>query len=67
MEDFFTYTYENKIWGDNNNKEYNGSSGGGSDVDYNKNTYVPFLKNFISINKIKDIVDLGCGDLDVEN
>jgi len=62
MEEFFTYTYENKIWGDNNNKEYNGSSGGGSDIDYNKNTYVPFLKNFISMNNIKDIVDLGCGD-----
>jgi hypothetical protein len=33
--------------GDNNNNEYNGSSGGGSEIEYNKNTYVPFLRNFI--------------------
>lgn len=62
MEIVFTNIYENKVWGDNNNLEYNGSSGGGSDLDYNKDTYVPFLKNFIIDNNIKNIVDLGCGD-----
>jgi len=62
MERVFTNIYENKVWGDNNNPEYNGSSGGGSDLDYNKDTYVPFLKKFIVDNNIKNIVDLGCGD-----
>lgn len=62
MDKVFTNIYENKIWGDNNNKEYNGSSGGGSSIDYNIDTYVPFLKNFIINNNIKNIVDLGCGD-----
>ena len=28
MEDFFTTLYETKKWGDNQNPEYNGSSGG---------------------------------------
>jgi hypothetical protein len=62
MEQTFTNIYENKIWGCNGNSEYNGSSGGGSDVDYNEKTYVPFLKKFIKDNQIKNIVDLGCGD-----
>jgi hypothetical protein len=62
MEQVFTNVYENKVWGNNNNAEYNGSSGNGSDIDYNKNTYIPFLKKFITDNKIKNIVDLGCGD-----
>lgn len=62
MEEVFTNVYENCIWGNNNIKEYNGSSGGGSSIDYNIDTYVIFLKNFINNNKIKNIVDLGCGD-----
>lgn len=62
MENFFTYVYENKIWGDNKKNEYNGSSGGGSDIEYNKDTFVPFLKKYIINNNIKNIVDLGCGD-----
>jgi hypothetical protein len=62
MDQVFTKVYENNIWGNNNNVEYNGSSGPGSDIDYNKDNYVPFLKNFITDNNIKDIVDLGCGD-----
>jgi len=62
MEDFFTNVYEKKIWGDNNNDEYNGSSGGGSIIEFNKDTYVLFLKKYIVNNNIKNIVDLGCGD-----
>ena len=62
MENIFTNVYENSIWGNNNNDKYNGSSGSGSDIDYNKDTYVPFLKKFIIDNNIKNIVDLGCGD-----
>jgi hypothetical protein len=62
MEKIFSNVYENKLWGNNNNSFYNGSSGRGSDIDYNKDTYIPFLKNFIIKNNIKNIVDLGCGD-----
>ena len=62
MENIFTNVYENSIWGNNNNDKYNGSSGSGSDIDYNKDTYIPFLKKFIVDNNIKNIVDLGCGD-----
>ena len=63
MELIFTNVYENKLWGDNNNNtEYKGSSGSGSDINYNINTFVPFLKQFIVDNNIKNVVDLGCGD-----
>jgi hypothetical protein len=62
MEQIFTNVYENKIWGDNQKNEYNGSSGGGSEIDYNENTYVPFLKKFIKDHNIQHIVDFGCGD-----
>jgi hypothetical protein len=62
MEQVFTDVYETKLWGDNNNPEYNGSSGSGSTINYNKDNYVPFLKKFIADNNIKNIVDLGCGD-----
>jgi hypothetical protein len=62
MEEVFTSIYENEVWGNNNNTEYNGSSGYGSFIDFNKETYVPFLKKFIVDNNIKSIVDLGCGD-----
>jgi len=61
MEEIFTKIYENKEWGDNSNNEYEGSSGIGSDVNYN-NTYIPFIEKFIFDNNIKNIVDLGCGD-----
>jgi hypothetical protein len=62
MEEVFTNIYENKIWGDNKNSSYCGSSGPGSFIIYNKDTYVPFLKKFIIYNNIKNVVDLGCGD-----
>jgi len=62
MEQVFTNIYENSHWGNNNNNEYNGGSGPGSDINFNKDTYVPFLKKFITDNNIKTIIDLGCGD-----
>ena len=62
MEKIFTDIYENNGWGDNKNNYYNGSSGGGSDIEYNKNNYILFLKKFIIDNNITNIVDLGCGD-----
>ena len=62
MEETFTNIYEKALWGDNYNQEYNGSSGTGSDLEFNKNTYVPFLQKYIRYNDIKSVVDLGCGD-----
>jgi hypothetical protein len=62
MEKVFSNIYEKSIWGSNNNPNYKGSSGSGSDINYNINTYIPFLKKFITKNNIKSVVDLGCGD-----
>ena len=62
MEKIFTDIYENNKWGNNNIDEYKGSSGEGSDINYNKDNYIPFLKKFITDNNIKNISDLGCGD-----
>lgn len=61
MEDIFTNIYESRIWGDNKDNNYSGSSGGGSMVEYNKK-YIEIVKKFIKDNKINKIVDLGCGD-----
>jgi hypothetical protein len=61
MEEVFTDIYENKIWGDDNKDSYNGSSGEGSNIEFNKDTYIPFLKDFITKNNIQTVVDLGCG------
>jgi alpha-N-acetylglucosamine transferase len=60
--DIFTLIYETNEWGDNNNPSYEGSSGWGSSIEYNKNNYIPFIRSFIEKFKIKTIVDLGCGD-----
>ena len=57
MEQTFTNVYERNLWGNNNISEYNGSSGEGSALNYNKDSYVPFLKKFITDNNIKTIVD----------
>lgn len=62
MQQCFTKKYENKSWGDNTISDYSGSSGPGSTIHYNKDTYVPFLKKFITDMNIQTIVDLGCGD-----
>ena len=62
MEDIFTKVYEKKKWGNNNNIEYAGSSGRGSSIEFNKDTYIPFLKQLINDKNIKDVTDLGCGD-----
>lgn len=60
--DIFTGVYEACTWGDNHHRDYRGTSGRGSDVDYNMDTYIPFLKNFILEKGIKTVADLGCGD-----
>jgi len=54
--------YETCDWGNNQESGYKGSSGCGSSIDFNKDTYVPFLQSFIKTNKISSISDLGCGD-----
>ena len=46
METTFTNIYENSVWGNNENNNYKGSSGGGSDIKYNKE-YIAFLKNLL--------------------
>jgi hypothetical protein len=63
METVFTNIYESNIWGANNIAHgYSGTSGQGSDVSYNADNYIPFLKKFIAEHNIESIVDLGCGD-----
>lgn len=56
MTDFkkaFTFIYDNKIWGE--------GSGGGSSLQ-NNGDYIDFLHEFLLKNKIKSVVDFGCGD-----
>lgn len=43
----FTNIYQTNEWGNNNNNNYQGSSGEGSSIEFNYNTYIPFLKTFI--------------------
>jgi hypothetical protein len=57
----FTDIYENCVWGNNYETEYNGTSGLGSEINYNKD-YIFFLKKFIVKNNVSKITDLGCGD-----
>lgn len=61
MENIFTNIYEKNIWGNNKNKKYSGSSGGGSTIQYNKR-YIEIVKKIIKDYNINTIVDLGCGD-----
>ena len=63
MEEVFTNIYVKNSWGNDNDDVYNGSSGNGSEINFNIDTYVPFLKDFITKNNIKNVVDLGCGNL----
>jgi len=62
MNHVFTNIYENSCWGSNQHHDYNGSSGPGSALHFNKDTYIPFLQKFIIDNGIKHVTDLGCGD-----
>jgi hypothetical protein len=62
MEPVFTKVYENNLWGANEHPDYRGTSGPGSEIDYNKDTYVPFLKQFIQEHEIRSVADLGCGN-----
>ena len=59
IEATFTQYYENASWGRNEHGE--GYSGPGSQVS-NTARYMKFLQDFVKKNKIKTIVDVGCGD-----
>lgn len=61
-ENIFTSLYNNCTWGDNEDLQYKGSSGYGSTLTTLSGTFIPFINNFILLNNIKTVVDLGCGD-----
>ena len=42
MEEVFTNVYINNSWGNDNNDVYNGSSGEGSEINFNM-FYYPFI------------------------
>lgn len=58
----FKNIYETKKWGDNKDNNYSGSSGSGSSLAYNKDTYIPVVRKFIRDRNIKSVIDIGCGD-----
>jgi hypothetical protein len=62
MDKVFTEIYETCQWGNNGASQYKGSSGAGSTIMYNLNSYIPFLQRIIKETNIESIVDLGCGD-----
>lgn len=64
MEPIFTKIYETKLWGDNKKDKYSGSSGDGSDIEFNTK-YIQILKKIINDYNISNIVDLGCGDFKI--
>lgn len=59
MESIFTEIYNKKAWGAH--IDGRGSSGPGSRVDIVE-PYIQFLQNFLKLNEIKSVVDVGCGD-----
>lgn len=54
-KEVFTNIYDKEVWGKGK------GSGTGSSIDYCKR-YVEFLEKFLIDNKIKRVLDLGCGD-----
>ncbi len=52
-EEIFTYIYDNSIWGH--------GSGGGSNINYNRQ-YVSMLEKLLVDLDIKTVIDFGCGD-----
>jgi hypothetical protein len=56
-EEIFTQIYKDHIWSISDYK-----SGNGSAFEYNNNTYIPFMVDFIQKNEITTLVDLGAGE-----
>lgn len=61
MQQAFTSIYECRVWGNNGNPQYNGSSGPGSAIAYNQ-PYINFIRGFILTHNVKSVADVGCGD-----
>lgn len=59
LEQTFTKIYREKLWSSQKNQEF--SSGGGT---YDKMSikYIDLVSRYIKNNRIKSIVDIGCGD-----
>ena len=55
----FEHVYQEAIWG--KDEKGNGTSGYGSTIEFNKN-YIQFVRDFIIKNKVRTVVDIGCGD-----
>lgn len=53
----FDNIYQDKLWGENESR-----SGFASGRSFVYKNYVPFLVNFIRLNGVKSVGDLGCGD-----
>lgn len=60
--EIFSNIYEKRVWGNNHSTLYEGSSGGGSTIEFNSKEYIPFMRSFIKHNDVTSVVDLGCGD-----
>ena len=58
MIEEFNFIYENKIWGGDFNTHSTGSSGGGSEIDFNIQDYIPFMQTFIETNNISVSLDV---------
>lgn len=58
--DIFTFIYSTKLWGDDGNQSYMGSSGNGS-LPRKNIEYINFIRKFIIDHAIESIVDVGCG------
>lgn len=56
--EIFTNIYENNIWAPDSSRDssYKGTSGDGSTENYNKNSYIPFIKQFINKYNIKKLL-----------
>lgn len=54
MKAIFTKIYDKNEWGN--------GSGGGSTYEFNKDVYIPRMREFLKENVIKQVTDLGCGD-----
>ena len=60
----FNNIYKNNLWGKSNESPDNFSSGFGSDT-INSAGYIELVATYIINNKIKSVVDIGCGDFRV--
>ena len=60
----FDNIYSNKAWG--SGSVNGGSSGSGSEPKYNKE-YIKFLQKFLKEKNIKSVVDIGCGDWQINS